>query len=388
MEQHLRLFFDKLYFLAQRFVGTPKWELKVAIFCFLAVVFFAFPSLEFLTPGHLTWHVVLNQIDHPFVQYLADSPELHESKRTFRLTVPIIFGLINVKSIAAIYVTQLLATVFFFYLVTCVSYKILDERVSALLISLSFALMYAGQMGVVDTNAKFDGIAVTFLLAAMANRNPILIFLSVTVAAWTDERAVIASSMVFLWWKVQAIEADKKFSLKRMLLPDVQSIFVILALGMYLAGRFYLSTHYGLIAVKGAIGMSVLVKQFNMVLFGLWTGFEGLWIIVFLALTALIYSRQYLLVGLMVATGMCSIVVALSVLDVTRSMVYLAPLLFIALQAMSGFFSKEFIRRTLLLCFFVCLLVPTYFGEGAFRIEGNNPAIFKLLGWGVNLLQV
>jgi hypothetical protein len=29
----------------------------------------------------------------------------------------------------------------------------------------------------------------------------------------------------------------------------------------------------------------------------------------------------------------------------------------------------------------ICILVPTYFAEGGFRIEGANPIVFKLLDW-------
>jgi hypothetical protein len=364
----------------EKFTGAKNWKIKFSLICFGLVLFFSFPPYEnFITRNqHDTWEIVLKQIDNPLVQYSQDKPESHNAKRTFRLFVPTVCKVFHVKNIYIIYFLQLTIAIVFFYLVISITYRITDDKISALLVSLAFSFTYVGQVGVLDMFAKFDGIAITCLLAAMYFNRPLLIFLFCSAAAWTDERGLIASSLIFIWWKAQEAE-NGDFGFRRFVVPERNSMAVIFAGLSYLLLRFYLQNEYDLTTVESGVGLSIFFNQLNMVPFGVWSAFEGLWIMIILALMSLLYKKNYALFFLTAIASLASVGVSFLVLDITRSMIYCLPLFFISIQVLSKTETHDFFRNQALLCLLICVIVPTYFAEGAFRIEGSSPLVFKII---------
>ena len=360
------------------FIDSNFRELKLAIFCFLLTAFCSFPNYNQVKvlPNN-TWELIQKQIENPTVQYNINNPNSHESKRTFRLTVPIIFKLLHLKSVTLIYSFQLVLSLCFYLLIIYLCKDLYpNNSLSWILIPLAFCFVYIGQVGIVDVHAKFDSIALFCILGAMYFRPPLIIFVLSIAAAFTDERGFIALPLVYIWWQLRHFGSDK-FGIKQLIIPTFKSSAVVLAGVLYLVIRYYLSQKYDLDTATGQVGLNVLKSQFNMVPFGLWSAFEGFWLIIIASIIGLILNKKYFLVSTLILLTIPSVVVSFLVLDITRSLIYCLPILIISLHLISKTENTNFINKLLLIVLFVSLLVPTYFTEGYRTIElGSRPLVF------------
>ena len=75
------------------------------------------------------------------------------------------------------------------------------------------------------------------------------------------------------------------------------------------------------------------------------------------------------------------LIVSMIVLDITRSMAYMLPALFIALDVMSEVESVPDLRRICGASALVSILSPNYYVEGANLIYWNIPLPVRLLSW-------
>jgi hypothetical protein len=362
------------------FTASPRWMWKWALLCYFLILFFSFPDLpKLFHPGeHSIWQAVQEQIADPTAQHYVDDPESHQAKRTFRLFMPLIFKVLHTDNIILMYLLQQFAVIALLYFSIRISLRVSSDKITAAAIALSLAFIYIGQAGVVDVFGKFDTIAICGLLGAMAFRHPLLIFILCSIAAWTDERGLLACSLVFVWWKMQE---NDKISFTSLLKPQKFSLAVIAAIAAYAIVRIFLQKQYGMHTATGMVGLEVLQTQFNMIFFGLWTALEGMWILFFMSLIVIYRSKNWWL-GIGISLSMI-ILISLSylVVDISRSLMYLAPLTFISLLVLCRTENKAYLRKTVLISMVVCILVPTYFAEGGFRIEGANPVFFKVLDW-------
>jgi hypothetical protein len=187
-----------------KFSNSPRWMWKWALLCYILILFFSFPDLEKLsiTGDHSIWQAVQQQIEDPTSQHYLDDPDSHQAKRTFRLFVPMLFKVLHIKSTVYIYLFQQLAVLCLLYYSSRLALRITGDKLTAAALALGIAFTYIGQAGVVDVFGKFDTIAICALLGAMVFRHPLLIFIFCSIAAWTDERGLLACSLIFIWWKM------------------------------------------------------------------------------------------------------------------------------------------------------------------------------------------
>jgi hypothetical protein len=363
-----------------RFSESPRWMWKWAILCYAFILFFSFPDLpKLFNPGdHSIWQAVQEQIADPTAQHYIDDPESHQAKRTFRLFMPMLFKLLHTENIFLMYLLQQFAVIALLFFVLRISFRVTSDKLTTAALALAVSFLFIGQAGVVDVFGKFDTIAICGLLGAMAFRHPLLVFVFCSIAAWTDERGLLACSLVFVWWKMWE---NEKITFVALFRPQGSSLAVILAIGFYSGLRLYLQNKYNMQTATGLVGLDVLQSQFNMIFFGLWTGLEGLWLLFFASVAALFRQREWWL-GISITLSII-ILVSLSflVVDISRSLMYLAPLIFICLLILAKTESKIYLRKLVLTSALICILVPTYFAEGGFRIEGANPLFFKVLDW-------
>jgi hypothetical protein len=346
----------------------------------MLILFFSFPDLEKLTitGDHSIWQAVQQQIEDPTAQHYIDDPDSHQAKRTFRLFVPMLFKALHIKSTVVIYLFQQLVVLCLLYFSARLTLRITGDKIIAAAVSLGIAFTYIGQAGVVDVFGKFDTIAICALLGAMVYRKALLIFIFCSIAAWTDERGLLACSLIFIWWKMWE---NEKFNFKTLIKPNWLSLSVLLAIGAYAGLRIFLQNSYNMHTATGMVGIDVLQSQFNMIFFGLWTGLEGFWLLFFASVYILVRLREWWL-GIALKLSMIVLIgLSFLVVDISRSMMYLAPLIFICLLLLSRSESKVYLRKMVFSAVLICILVPTYFAEGGFRIEGANPIVFKLLDW-------
>jgi hypothetical protein len=106
------------------------------------------------------------------------------------------------------------------------------------------------------------------------------------------------------------------------------------------------------------VGPGSLLGQLDGFAFGFWSVLEGLWLPV-LATIGLLWLR-FRLAGLLLAgVLMAQVVGAHCVLDVTRSGMYVFPVVFIAAAVLTAHEARDTVRLVFLVSALVCVLAPT-----------------------------
>ena len=118
------------------------------IFPFLAVLislFFAFPSFDVAYSNEMkeNWDAVIEQAENPFTpkEY---PPASHQANLTFRL-IPVLIGhFLKIDSITGFLWLQGAALIILFYVLYALTRKVIVDRVSSIIITLSFSFIYIG----------------------------------------------------------------------------------------------------------------------------------------------------------------------------------------------------------------------------------------------------
>jgi len=265
---------------------TPvKGCLSVALLSALIGLCFNFPAYQlnldvFGLSGpqqHSKWHVairqVLNeQIAHPLTPTSVARNETgdHTEKMSFRLSMPIV-GHVLALNLGKLMLVQQLCGVLFLGMISFLAYSATGDKVCAVLLPFGFAFCYAGQACFLDMFPLFDGMAYFALAGAMLFPNPVPVFLSVTFACWTDERAILVSPLVVLWWTLQrGATAEGPFWTS--LLRNSSAWAVVAAVAACGAGRLLLGHNWQVSQSHSDIAFWVARHQWPMLLVGLASG--------------------------------------------------------------------------------------------------------------------
>jgi hypothetical protein len=360
----------------ERFTQSGNWKIKSTVLAILLSLFFAFPSYQTYLSGKLEskWSAISEQIKDPFSpkEY---SDMSHNSKLAFRLTVPVIAHVLHVDRIGC-FVIQAICFIILFYTLLSLAYSVTQDKITSLLILGGIAFMFVGNVLVSDLRAIFDVVAFCFMALTMLSRNFFFILGYALLAYFTDERALVASGLIFIWFIIRDLPLTS-FTLQDLMKLKSPAIAVVFSWLLYFLLRWSLGHYFGLKTSDG--GTNMLSKQLNNILFGAWTGLEGFWVIVGLGCILLYLKRYYLL--LLVISGAMLVVmyVAYSVIDITRSFAYIFPVIFIFLQVLAKLENREAIRKYALITFLICLF-PTYYTDGEGGILYYFPLPFRIAG--------
>lgn len=356
------------------------WLIKATLIALFCALFFSFPGYREVLRGEINpiWQPVLQKSANPFLDMsLAYGAGSHESKLTFRLTVPLIAHFLNL-GIRGMLVLQFIAGVLSLALGASLVYRMTKDRTTAFWAALLLAGTYAGTTAFVEIRGIFDGVAIFFLLAALWFKNPILIGLAVLLAAWTDERGLAAASLVFIFHSL----SDNGLSWqgwRAWVKPE--TIAVVVGGGLYLGSRFLLAELLGLTTSTGGIGLHLLVDQFNQFPMGSWTALEGGWLLVGVALIAFIHHKGYW-PAVLFTLSICGIIaISLSVVDITRSMAYMIPAIFIAIKATAAAETPEKTRQYVVLAGLFSILAVNYYTGGEKTIWWQYPLPLQIMRW-------
>lgn len=234
-----------------------------------------------------------------------------------------------------------------------------------MLLTAGFSAVYVSKAFFWDYDFWFDGYAYFFLLLGMGLRNRLAIFLSLQLACWTDERAVVALASVYLFHALQ----ETGFDLRSLRQAFDRSFFVrpsgivLLAGVAYLGGRLLLAQAYQLATPSGVaagVGLGLLPFQLKHRLIGVFLSFEGLWVVFFLAIRHFFVEKAFVPLLAMTVVALVHVVVAYCVYDITRSLSYGFPLFIIA-GIVTARTCAATARTALLATALLCWLIPTQF---------------------------
>jgi len=349
-----------------------NWIFLLSLLLTVVAIFFAFPSYDGIIAHD--WQPLFDKGAHPFDNGNFH-PGSHASKLTFRLVVPIIVHLANL-SITGCMLFFGLVGILNFYLVVRLAYKILDDKHAAAFIGLCTAFIYFGKCSFTEIRGlMFDGVCISFLLLALNTRIGIIRTLCIFLSAFTDERGLIASSLLVVY---TFLDYPDKKPMQKLFNP--QALFIYLAWVCYFSVRIFLTRHFGLITDKGGTGIHELLNQINNIPIGVWSALEGLWILLIYSYLLLYRDKKFFDLFIYFCASSLILLVGLAVIDITRSVVYIFPAVFIALKIIhkdpiGKLNFKRYLKYALILCF----LYPAYYTGGKSSIWWSYPLPIQAL---------
>ena len=147
---------------------------------------------------------------------------------------------------------------------------------------------------------------------------------------------------------------------------------------IYFSIRTFLANFFGLQTSTGGVDFKTMSLNLNFAPLSIWQAFEGGWIVVLIFISSIFYSHRFFLI-LLLGQLLIILFIAFLVFDVTRSLVYLYPLLIIAIV----FLNKNILHRKKIeyytfLAMIISFLYPSYCSAG----DTNNwllPLPLKLI---------
>jgi hypothetical protein len=339
----------------------------------------AFPNYSFLREAgnQGTWRNAAIKGQDPTVDMTRRFPPAsHEAKLNFRLTVPLLARVLHLGRDGLLALFSI-SGVLILYFTLDLSYQLtqspwqngiaplaqqparinrevrssdfLGSRIAAAAVCMAVACIWPGVLAFHQLLGGFyDAVALCLLLAAMRATAP-LAAVALFLAAWTDERALLAAGLILVYAALR-----REFA---------RGIAIAAAGSAYAATRLYFGNVYSLHTAWDGIGLGILLKDFNMAPLGIWTGLGGCWLIVAGGMWVLLARRRFFLV-LAYGLALCAVIVAaLVVEDVTRSMAYTLPAVFVGLAALVESEPPLVIERVAAASALICVLVPTYFAQ-------------------------
>jgi hypothetical protein len=338
-----------------RVLSGSRWKWKALLLVLVISLFRACPAYDALATDHAraTWRTMQFQTGNlPVDMGRLYPPDSHESKLTFRLTVPIMARVLHLGE-PGLLILYGIAGIAVLYMVLALSHKITGSQRAAFFVCLAVACTWPGETSFHEFyGGVYDGIALCFLLLALSTESALLAGAAVFLAAWTEERALIASAFLLLFWFNAGSRGRNRM------------IALLAAWTGYIAVRLILTNSFSLTVATGNVGLPVLQGHIALIPVGIWTGLGGAWIIVGCSLIALFRQRRYWL-----AAGFCgllglTIIGAFLVMDVTRTMAYCLPAVFVALSVLMRCEPAKNLDKLAKIGAAASVLAPTFFVLG------------------------
>jgi hypothetical protein len=292
------------------------------------------------------------------------------------LAIPVLARVLHLNTYGLLAV-QFLAGVLLFVCCARLAERTTGSRLAAAFVSLTVAGTYAGSAAFVEIRGLFDGVAITLLLLCMQTRRPALIAVALFAAAWTDERAIIASPLVLLFHLAEASGSRPPYR------AFLQRPIAGALAGLMLHGitRIAYLTAYQIPHRFDGNGLEVLARQVNMIPMALWTAFEGGWFLVALGLAILFRKRKFVILSWLVAALGVLLAVSVAVVDISRTTAYALPALFVALIALAREEQPAIVESCSVIAFSLSALWPAYYAGGEKTIWWQYPFPLQLVRW-------
>lgn len=344
----------KKFLSLQKLTGKRNYSIYLIIAASILTIIFYFPDYSIARTNNFTQ--INQQIENPFVPYVGEDE--HWMQRQYRIIIPSIAHLLGLDGYA-LWIIQMLMIIPFYG----ITYNVLkqisgDESVSTFL-TIALAFGYVGKSFFV-VHPYYDAIAYIILIMSINTTRSYLVFLFVVTAGFIDERAILATVIVFVWHSVPL--AGNQHSLIAQLFKFNNTKWaVVLGWMTYLTGRIWLSNQFGFSTQFGqdsGVEWSIFNDNLNFIPFAALLALEGFWIIV-LVLAANLYTEDKSSILIMAILLLIILAPMLFVIDMSRSAAYafLIPFLLIKINQ---HVELRLLRQLSLYCLMASFLIPTY----------------------------
>jgi len=353
---------------------------------------FSFPNYYYFlnSKNHdYAWDFIHQKVKDPFGEN-KQRLGTNEHNKQYRLTPILIAGILDtthkVRVVGLLTLIEHLFGIAFFYLVLKLAYEITADKLISSYFCIGFSFIFLGKDFFWDVSTWLIPFAYFFTLLAVVTRNTPVLFLSLLLGFWSDERTLLFSPILLLWWKLYIPEKFKAFSL-----------VYIANICLYFGVRYYLFTHFikGTDSYKlhprstGADYFWCLYEQFHNIPLGMLLPFEGYWLFLIFFVVYAYKSRQtvdfkWFLLAFITFLG--ALVVSFSILDTTKSLALIFPLLFITLKMLHKTESPVFVKNVIITAVCISFFFPTYYFKGDYT--WMSPVYYtpvkESIGWLLN----
>lgn len=355
----------KLYHKFISFIDTllkyRYWHLYTALFVAIVILFITVPSYFPLTKAAhpcsscVNFQEKINRADHLFKPTHYPDGD-HMAKTQFRLTIPVIAWATGIRSKAGIFAIQEAFGLLFLILTCLFTFRITGDKVIAAITTLSFGFLYAGKAAFADTQGFTDSFAFCFLLIALYTRSIPLMIISLLAAYFTDERAIVSSLILAVFFLTEYLNINNSKLVWKAVFKS-KLFYILISWTACFIIRYYLHKAYGLYTPSS--GASVI--NLNIWGYVFWEGLKGFWLIVLGAVAYLAGTRRWFILLLTIGSMVIMLLVTTMVADVTRSVAYIFPVIFLALYFLQKGATLFQIRKLVLLVSIICFLCTDNF---------------------------
>lgn len=364
----------------ERSVSGERWRLKWTFILFGLALFCHFPHYNYLA-GHLSgteinprWDAIMEQAKAPLTFHrFDDDPTSHLEKIAFRLTVPALSFLTGLGPLGLFLLQNVLGLVLVRATLGWCERR-LGDRVASLMFTGVLVFTYAGAAFFFDLWGMLDCFGYFLLFAMLVGQRWWLIGLCGFLAAFTDERACLA---VLIGAVFHATEAGSPGGYR--LKVGARSLACLGAIAAYVLSRMALVHYAGFVTGQKHLGLLPFLSQLDQVAWGVWSGFEGAWLLItafFIVLWAT--GHRAIALGYLFSFGIVA-AAAIAVWDVTRSMAFGFILLYPAVMLLAKLIGMRRLRVLLFFSLAVCLLHPMYFTFGDAIVIPVDPVPIRAL---------
>jgi hypothetical protein len=335
---------------------------KYFLYCFpFFVMIFVFltnsPSLKFILSNELNligWDVVKYKSNHLLSNLDHVIQASHFSKTVFRLTVPLVVRMFQLN-FPSLIVLQFLLYYFFIFFLVKYFIRELNQYFLSLLLVFGLCTTYFGKALIVDFR-WFDGWAYLFMVLSLYSKNKYVLFFSVLLGMFTDERFVFAIPAIFLLRQefiqitsFRSINFTSRYSFT--ILVGVITSFII---------RFILVVFFNMHLNNVGIFTPLVDNVLNRLIgIGYFTFFEGFWIFVlyFLLYVKLSFKKNMLTISILLIffVGTSSVFL---LYDLTRAGAYFMPYIFLYIVMLFKTIKKEIFTQLVFTSVFISFLFP------------------------------
>lgn len=347
----------------------------LALFLMLCSLVFTMPRLLSFNQNYDSWETVILKANDLTNSLTHIDPKSWLAKKVFRLTVPIIMRITQLQPLGIIILQYLLN-----YLLIVFCYKlsltILKDPISSTFIAAGIIFIYFGRAGFYDLQFTwFDGFAFFCLIMALYCKNIFAVFLFSLSAAWTDERAFIALTIVLLFHQLKE-SSISKLNFNMIVKMNRNSIAVLFAMVSYFAIRSYFTLQFNMRTPTTGANLSMLKETLPFMTMGLWTFLEGFWLLFLFTIIQAIKNKNYIFSILILMLIFVFTIISGCVADITRSGSYIVPIIFVLLIYLYNFLNKKELRLLLFICFIIAFLFPAVIICSNWQIEHSFQSSF------------
>ncbi|WP_215240627.1 hypothetical protein [Dyadobacter helix] len=384
----LENFYETIPVKTELWLASKGWLMKLTIFAVMLSLFLSFPPYTLLIDHFRengikldAWVFIENQAEDLLHPRDMDA-DIRRENMIFRWTLPLLFRATG-QHLLLIIVLQVVLAIGFLYMLARYIFDLFQDKVVTAYFILALSNIFVSVWSFADIHGYGDGIAFFLLLLALLSFHPLVIFIALQAAFFTDERAVVAGGYLILFYIARNCFQSGDFTLKSILKSGISgnSRAVLVAWAIYFSIRYYVKTRYFPEHTYSTLGTPVLFADAHRNGLGssIWSTMEGTWILLLAGGFILLILKRYWLLALLFAGFSVLLTTGIFVHDIDRALAYGFPFVLISMLILRYSATLDTVRLLLFFTMIICVIHPQVFYMGYNKILWLEPLPVKFL---------